>query len=364
MLTASYEARPYQVGSAMPMTQALKRCPNAVIVAPRFERYTEVSSAIMRVFADFSPRVEAISLDEAFIEMTGAEHIFGAPEEMGRRIKSAVRRATGLNISVGLSGTKYVAKVASAHDKPDGLTVVPPDQAVAWLAPLPVSRLWGAGPKNQLRLQELGYRTIGDVAQATSDVLREQLGHTGGHFHSLAHARDPRPVEGGRRNRSMGSDRTLLQDVSDPAEISVHLRRSADRIARRLRAKQYLARGVRVRLKTTSFRLLSRQCTLAVPTDTAEDLHAAAMTVLGRFTHAGPFRLVGMAGFDLTRADDPQQLDLLGAHQQQRRLEGVLDAISERFGEAGLCRARDVSGLTLAKSSPTLDFVRDIPLDE
>lgn len=364
VLTASYEARPFKVGSAMSMAEAIRRCPKAVVVPPRFERYTEVSAAIMNVFADFSPRVEPISLDEAFIDMTGAVPIFGSPREMGRKIKRAVREATGLTISVGVSATKYVAKVASAHDKPNGLTVVPPKQAVEWLSVLPVACLWGAGPKNQERLAKLGYAFIGDVARADPHVLRNQLGHAGRHFYELAHARDPRGVEGGRRNRSMGSDRTLMADVSDPAEIAVHLRRSADRIARRLRAKNYVAEGVRVRLKTTGFQLLSRQCTLAVPTDTAEELHAAAVTLLGRFATKGPFRLVGMAAHSLRQVGEPQQLDLLGAHDRKRVLEGVLDKIDERFGEAGLYRARDVAALTLAKSSPTLDFVRDRALDE
>ena len=360
VLTASYEARPFKVGSAMPMAQALRRCPKALVVPPRFERYTEVSAAIMKVFADFSPRVEAISLDEAFLDMSGAAHIFGPPHEMGQKIKQAVRDATGLTISVGVASTKYVAKVASAHDKPNGLTVVAPAHAVDWLSHLPVSCLWGAGPKNQERLNKLGYSLIGDVASADPRVLREQLGHAGAHFYELAHARDPRGVEGARRNRSMGSDRTLMHDLSDPVEIAVHLRRSADRIARRLRSKDYLAGGVRVRLKTTNFQLLSRQCTLAAPTDTAEDLHAAAITLLARFTHKGPFRLVGMAAHSLLRRDEPQQLDLLEQHDKQRTLEGVLDQIDERFGDAGMCRARDVSALTLAKSSPTLDFVRDV----
>ena len=260
VLTASYEARPYGVGSAMPMAEARRRCPEAAIVPPRFEHYQAVSAQIMDVFGDFSPSLEALSLDEAFIDLSGAEHLFGPPEEMGRRIKAAVREATGLNISVGLSGTKYVAKVASAHDKPDGLTVVTPDQAQAWLAPQPVERLWGVGRKTAPRLHALGLKTIGDVAAATPADLSRHLGAAGLHFYELAHARDPRRVARGRSARSIGSERTLSVDVSRRADIEVHLRRSAERIARRLRAKQYVAHGVRVRLKTSDFRLLTRQC--------------------------------------------------------------------------------------------------------
>ena len=149
VLTASYEARPFRVGSAMPVAEARRRCPQAIMVPPRFERYEALSGEIMDIFGDFSPHVEAISLDEAFLDMSGAERLFGSPAAIGRQIKERVRKATGLNVSVGVASTKYVAKVASAHEKPDGLTVVPPAGAVRWLAPLPVSRLWGAGPKDR-----------------------------------------------------------------------------------------------------------------------------------------------------------------------------------------------------------------------
>ena len=174
VLTASYEARPYGVGSAMPMAKARRMCPNAVIIPPRFDRYQEVSATIMKVFSDFSPEVEALSLDEAFLDMTGSEQLFGDPQSIGRRLKSAIREATGgLTASVGLSATKYVAKVASACQKPDGLTVVPPEEAKAWLAPLSVSWLWGAGPKTQARLHQLGLHTIGDVAMPMQTPFRE-----------------------------------------------------------------------------------------------------------------------------------------------------------------------------------------------
>ena len=177
VLTASYEARPYGVGSAMPMATARRMCPSAVIVPPRFDRYQEVSATIMKVFSDFSPDVEALSLDEAFLDMTGSEQLFGDPESIGRRLKAAVREVTGgLTASVGLSATKYVAKVASVCQKPDGLTVVRPEEAKAWLAPLAVSWLWGAGPKTQARLHQLGLHTIGDVARADPRLLSVRLG--------------------------------------------------------------------------------------------------------------------------------------------------------------------------------------------
>lgn len=354
VLTASYEARPFHVGSAMPMAEALRRCPQAVVVPPRFERYTQISRKIMSVFRDFSPQVEAISLDEAFLEMTGAEHIFGPPEEIGRRLKTAVLEATGLHVSVGIAASKYVAKVASGVSKPRGLIVVSPGETVAWLAALPVARLWGAGPKTQARLTALGYRTIGDIAAADPATLIAALGRAGAHFHELAHGRDPRPVEGGRRSRSMGSERTLNEDVVARADIARHLQRSADRVARRLRRNELLAGGVRVRLKTTDFQSFTRQCTLKAPSDVADALYRAGLSLLERFEHPGPFRLVGLTAHDLRQRADVGQLDLL-AGDRERRLEVALDELSARFGDNVIRRARDLGDATVMNDAPNRD---------
>jgi DNA polymerase-4 len=364
VLTASYEARPFGVGSAMPMAKALKLCPHALVVPPRFERYSELSARIMETFRDFSPRVEALSLDEAFMEMSGAEHIFGPPQAMGRAIKEAVYEATGgLTASVGIAATKYVAKVASDHAKPDGLTIVTADEAVAWLAPMSVARLWGAGPKTQARLRELGLNTIADVAAADPEMLRDKLGHAGSHFFDLAHARDPRRVENHRVARSMGSDRTLTNDVVERSEICQHLRRSADRIGRRLRRKGFLAGGVRVKLKTSQFELLTRQCTLAEPTDVANDLYDAGVTLLDRFNHPGPFRLVGLAAHDLVKQPEGTQLSLLGGDENQRQLETTLDELAQRYGDGVVRRARDLGGATVSDFNTNLDFVADTDTD-
>ena len=356
VLTASYEARPYGVASAMPVGQALRRCPDAIIVGPRFDRYKEVSSQVMDVLADFSPRVEALSMDEAFVDMTGAERLFGSPREMGQRIKQAVREATRLDISVGVASTKYVAKVASDHDKPDGLTVVPADCATAWLAPLPVSRLWGAGKKTVPRLHALGLMTIGDVAVADTAVLG-RLGSLGAHFHTLANARDPRAVQRTRVAKSIGSDRTLVADVSRREDIELHLRRAADRIGRRLRAKRYVAGGVRVRLKTRRFQMLTRQRKLRKPVDLGAELLAAGQSLLDQFSDAGPFRLVGMAAFDLTEREGDRQLDLFEDHAV-RELETTIDDLLHRFGGGILMRARDLADFgTVAGDGVNLDYL-------
>lgn len=359
VLTASYEARPYGVGSAMPMVTARRLCPDALIVPPRFERYQEVSATIMGVFGAFSPSVEPLSLDEAFIDMTGAERLFGDPETMGRRLKDAVREATGgLTVSVGVSGTKYVAKVASAYKKPDGLTVVPPATAKAWLAPMPVSRLWGAGEKTEPRLHALGLRTIGDVADADPRLLVDKLGKLGLHFYTLSQAKDPRRVESHRRAKSIGSENTLARDVRDKAEIKLHLRRSADKIARRLRAKGLVAYGASVKLKTADFKILTRQHHLSEPTDVAEQLYSIGVELLDAFKHPGPFRLVGMSAYDLAPAGGVTQGGLFDTFGRRRQLEVAIDTLAARFGGKVVQRGDDLGerGISL---TPNLDFLDD-----
>ena len=362
VLTASYEARTTGVKSAMPMAEALRRCPQAVVVPPRFDRYQEQSQAIMTAFADFSPNVEAISLDEAFIDMTGASELFGDPACIATQIKEAVTDVTGgLTASVGIAATKYVAKVASDFNKPNGITVVAPQDTVAWLDPMPVSRLWGAGPKTVPRFHKIGIRTIGDVRRADSDFLAHHFGNGARHFKALAQGEDPRPVARRRSARSMGSDRTLLNDVSSREEILQYLRRSADRVGRRLRDKNYRCRGVRVKLKTNQFKLHSRQCQLTEPSDCADHLYKVAAGLLEQFDDNGPYRLVGLAAYELIRADDPLQLDLFASNKASTSLEHTIDDCIRKFGKGVIGRAADIGDArTIADTTPTLDFIDDI----
>ncbi len=344
----------------MPMALARRLCPSAIVIPPRFDRYQEVSATIMRVFSNFSPGVEALSLDEAFLDMSGSEGLFGDPASMGRQIKLAIREATGgLTVSVGLSATKYVAKVASACRKPDGLTVVRPEEAKTWLAPLPVSRLWGVGPKNEARLHALGLHTIGDVANADRQLLTAKFGNVGLHFHALAQAEDPRPVLGRRAAKSIGSEQTLDQDAGEKADIRFYLRRAADAIGRRLRKKSLVAFGAGIKLKTADFKLITRQHRLSEPTDLAERLYSVGIDLLNHVNHPGPFRLVGMVAYDLVCVDDIMQLDLLSAASPRRRLEVAIDELSERFGTNAVHRADDVASTSGMRVAATLDFLED-----
>ena len=256
-----------------------------------------------------------------------------------------------------------MAKVASACQKPDGLTVVPPEEAKAWLAPFPVSRLWGAGPKTQARLHNLGLQTIGDVANTDPQFLSARLGSAGLHFHTLAQAEDPRPVIGRRASKSIGSEHTLDKDVREKADIKLHLRRSADAIGRRLRKKSYVAFGVGVKLKTTNFQLVTRQHRLSEPTDVAERHYSVGIDLLNHIDHAGPFHLVGMVAYELVGIDDLVQLDLFSTLARRRQLEVAIDCLAERFGTNVVHRANDLNKPAGMRLAPTLDFLDDRTLD-
>jgi DNA polymerase-4 len=358
VLTASYEARPFGVGSAMPMARARKLCPQALVVPPRFERYQEVSATIMRLFGEFSPHVEPLSLDEAFLDMTGSERLFGSPEQIGSKLKSAVRDATGgLTASVGISGTKYVAKVASGHRKPDGLTIVEPADAAAWLAPQPVSNLWGAGPKTTARLEQLGLRTIGDLADLDPVRIELELGALGRRFRDLARGLDARVVEGARAARGLSSERTLESDVSGRAAIEPYLRGAAETVATRLRRRGERANGVRIKLKHADFQITTRQRTLPKPTDIAAELYAAGVSLLDGVDLRGPFRLVGLGGFDLDSPVDHSQLALPIVDGRARRLETTIDGVRERFGKGAVQRASELLEDRGVGIAANLDFL-------
>ena len=343
--TASYEARPFGVGSAMPMALARRRCPHAIVLPPRFERYHAVSKVVMETLGTFSPLVEPLSLDEAFVDMAGCEALFGEPRAMGEAVRRAVFEATQLTVSVGVSATKYVAKVASDRRKPDGLTVVGPDEVSGFLHSLPIDHLWGVGARTCARLRARGLDTIGDVAASPLDDLDRWFGSLGPHIHALAHGRDDRAVIPERDAKSIGSENTLDTDIVGEAAIRPWLLRAADTVARRLRAEGLAARGVRLKLRTADFRLHTRQAALGAPTHATRTIVEAAEALLHEFDLRTPVRLVGVAAFDLDEGGDAggvHQLDLFDAPREEHdeRLDRTLDVVHERFGESALTRAR------------------------
>ncbi len=367
VLTASYEARSTGAGSAMPMLRARRLCPEAIVVPPRFERYQQISAIVMATLAEFSPLVEPLSLDEAFLDMTGSTRLFGGPQSIGARIKAAIlERTGGLTASVGISAIRYVAKVASGFRKPDGLTIVPANEMREWLAPLPVKDLWGAGPKTTERLRSLGFETIGQVAAADPVQLEHSLGALGQRFFALANGVDPRDVVGARHAHSVGSERTLNVDIAARADLEAHLRLAADTVAQRLRRSRRRARGVRVKLKTTDFRVLTRQGVLGEPSDVAAVLFARATALLDELVDAGPFRLVGLAVYDIeVAAEEGAQLDLLPeAGYRARRLETAIDGLVSRFGSGVVRRAGDLNRDRGVGIAANLDFLHEGERDD
>jgi DNA polymerase-4 len=342
VLAASYEAKARGVQTAMGGRQARLLCPDAIVVEPRMSAYTEASRAVFKVFEQTTPLVEGLSIDEAFLEVAGLRKIAGTPREIAARLRAAVRQRVGLPITVGVARTKFLAKVASGVAKPDGLLVVPTDAELAFLHPLPVERLWGVGSVTSAKLRERGIRTVGAVARLGEAALVSMLGQASGrHLHALAVGRDPRPVQVGRRRRSMGAQRALGRSPRSPADLDAVLAGLVDRVTRRMRAAGRPGRTIVLRLRFDDFSRATRSRTLpraTVHTQTIleaarELLHAASPMIERRGV-----TLVGVAvgNLDSTRA---VQLELPFGGYRGADLDAALDAVRDRFGSSAVMRA-------------------------
>jgi DNA polymerase-4 len=334
---ASYEARKFGARSAMPMAEALRRCPRAIVVPPRGKRYAEVSSQVFDVFHRFTPLVEGLSIDEAFLDVTASRSLFGDGEAIAKAIREAVHKETGLTCSAGVASTKFVAKIASDQNKPDGLTVVGDDVA-AFLAPLPIERMWGVGPKTAPTLRRLGYATLGDLAKASPAALERVLGAWGGEIVRLARGEDEREIEPDRDAKSIGAEITYDEDLTDKDAIARTLLAHASRVAERLTAQGLAARGIVVKLKYADFTLLTRRTLLDEPASDTRTLHDAAVTLLDRFPLDGArIRLTGVSAFDLGPAGGKQPtLFPDEAAARRRHVESVLLSAKGRFGGQAL----------------------------
>ncbi|HEU0335901.1 MAG TPA: hypothetical protein VFR43_05060, partial [Gaiellaceae bacterium] len=330
------------VRTAMGGAQARRLCPGAVVVPPRMSAYSEASKAVFRVFEDWSPLVEGLSIDEAFLDVRGLEHITGTPAEIAVQLRRDVLERVGLPLTVGVARTKFLAKVASGVAKPDGLLVVPPERELRFLHPLPVERLWGVGPKTAEKLRSRGLTTVGRVALVTEEALICLLGRASGrHLHALAHNRDPRRVEARRRRRSMGSQRALGRSRLSPEEVDAVLVGLVDRVTQRLRAAGRAGRTVVLRLRFDDFSRATRSRTLPHATS-----HTYTILVAARGLLAGAqplirrrgLTLVGITVADLD-GDDAIQLALPLQPRDGLALDAALDAVRERFGPQGVTRA-------------------------
>jgi DNA polymerase-4 len=342
VLAASYEAKACGVFTAMGGAEARRLCPRAVVVEPRMSAYAEASKAVFEVFRQTTPLVEGLSIDEAFLEVGGLLRISGSPPEIAARLRSDVRERVGLPITVGVARTKFLAKVASAVAKPDGLLVVPPDGELAFLHPLPVRRLWGVGPVTAGKLNDRGIVTVGQVAELDEEVLVSMLGRASGrHLHALAHNRDPRSVQVGRRRRSIGAQRALGRSPRSPDDLDAVVVALVDRITRRMRSAGRIGRTVVLRLRFDDFTRATRSHTLSQATAQTRTILATARWLLAMATPMIRARGITLVGLAVGNLDDDRavQLELPLDRQSGDALDTALDDVRERFGSAAITRA-------------------------
>jgi DNA polymerase-4 len=342
VLAASYEAKAFGIRTPMGGRQARRLCPHAVVVRPRMDAYSEASKAMFQVFNRTTPFVEGLSIDEAFLDVGGLRRISGTPTEIAERLRRDVREEVGLPISVGVARTKFLAKVASGQAKPDGLLVVPPDGELEFLHPLPVEALWGVGPATATKLRDRLITTVGQVAQFGERSLIRILGQaTGRHLHALAHIRDPRPVQVGRRRRSIGTQRALGRRPRSPDELDADLVALVDRLGRRLRAAHRVCRTVVLRLRFADFTRATRSFTLPEATAdtptmlaTERGLLAAAMPTI----EAKGITLIGITFTNLD-SDTAIQLALPFDRRSASAMDATIDRVRDRFGSSAVTRA-------------------------
>ncbi len=338
--TASYEARPFGCHSAQPMAVALRLCPHAIVVPVRMGRYREVSDAVFDILHEFTPAVEPLSIDEAFLDVTGSLRLFGSPTRIAQMLKDRIKKTTQLTGSVGVAPNKFLAKLASDMDKPDGLTVIDPSNVDRILPPLPVSKLWGVGPKTAKRLEDMAVHTFGDIRNLSPDRLTRLCGIDGEHFHRLAHGCDDRAVTPDSQAKSIGQEETFEADVVDPQSVRDVMLGQAEQVGARLRRHQLRARGVTVKIRFGQFRTITRASALPAPSDVTAEIWNSARDTFDKWaaTEFQPVRLIGVTATRLTR--DGEQLDLFqtGDKARQRRLDGALDRINARFGNRSIHR--------------------------
>jgi DNA polymerase-4 len=339
VLAASYEAKARGVRTAMGGATARRLCPNAVVVSPRMSAYSEASKAVFAVFEDTAPIVEGLSIDEAFLDVRGLDHISGTPIEIARTLRRRVREEVGLPITVGVARTKFLAKVASTVAKPDGLLVVEPDRELAFLHPLPVERLWGVGRVTATKLHERGITTVGQVAMLAELELVSMLGRASGrHLHALAHNYDPRPVQVRRRRRSIGAQRALGRRRRSPQELSGVLIALVDRTSRRLRAAHRVCRTVVLRMRFADFSRATRSYTMPEPTDQTQTILQTAIGLLGTSRPMIERRGLTLLGIALANLEDADAVQLVLPFNRARDLDAVVDRVRDRFGSSAITR--------------------------
>ena len=338
--SASYEARKFGIHSAQPTAAAMGLCPKGVFLPVRMSRYKEVSDEIFEIFHRFTPLVEPLSIDEAFLDATDSERLFGNPEQIAKKIKRTVAEEIGLTVSAGIAPCKFVAKIASDLHKPDGLTVVPQDKVNAFLAPLSIDKLWGVGKATQKALARLGVRTIGDLSRLPPEMLEKRFGKHGIHLHLLSRGIDERDVEPVREVKSIGGEETFAEDILHVDVIKRELLSLATRVSRRMRRQGLAGKTVTLKVKYHDFVRISRSKTLPDSTDDEREIFRSCCGLLEK-TEAGkrPVRLLGISLSHLCSKGDQMQLSLFEAgisREKSKRLNLAVDKIQEKFGEGAI----------------------------
>ncbi|GMU08255.1 DNA polymerase IV [Corallococcus caeni] len=342
VVAASYEVRPFGVKSAMPMARAVKQAPHAIVVKPRFSAYAEASEQVFAIFERYTPLIEPLSLDEAFLDVTASVGLFGAAADIAKRIRKEISHELNLPASAGIATAKFVAKIASDLAKPNGQREVRPEETVAFLAGLPVSRLWGVGPKTEEAMKRAGLSTIGDVATRDVAWLEERFGAASAkHLWELSHGIDARDVVPDRAAKSVGAEDTFEEDLTGVEVLKPHVHAQALRVARRLRRAALKGRVVQLKLKFADFTLITRRTTLREATDDGQVIYRAALELLERAHEGKALRLTGVS---VQLDDDEAQLGLFpAAAPKSSKLNEAMDRIAARFGSKAITMA-DIAG--------------------
>lgn len=339
---ANYVARQYGIHSAMPAITARRLCPHAICLPVRMQYYAQVSRQIQEIFQRYTSLVEPLSLDEAFLDVTGSEHLFGSAAEIGRKIKQDIRQELHLVASVGVAPVKFVAKIASDLEKPNGFVVVQRDTLQAFLDPLPVGRLWGVGRVSGEVFRKLGIRTIGELRKLPVGLLVDHFGQTGEHLWRLAQGVDDRQVVPDHQAKSISNETTFVEDIADPEILRTWLLELTDQVARRLRQQGLRGRTVQLKIRFADFQTITRSATLPEPSNSTDEIWQAAAEILGTRLPVGhlPVRLlgVGVHGFDPSTESQGLLFDQ-EEQQKQKHLDGVVDQIKDRFGGEAVRRA-------------------------
>lgn len=331
--SASYEARAFGVRAAQPVAQARQLCPQLVLLNSHMEKYSAMSRRIMAVFAEFTPLVEPLSVDEAFLDVTGAQRLFGTPRDIGTAIRNRVREETGLPCSVGIASTKFVAKLASQRAKPNGMLEIEHAHTLEFLHALPIEMMWGVGQVTAEKLLGRGIETIGELARYPEASLRRAVGDAGARkLHALANGQDPRDVHPERIEKSVGNEETFDHDLTDPTPMLRELLKLSQKVAARLRGKGFMARTIAIKVKFSDFRVTTRSHTLSHPTDSSQLVYETAATLLEQADIRGQrVRLLGVRAEQLVDADDVSE-PLWGGEDEWRSIDRTADELRAKFG--------------------------------